>query len=154
MTQTAITINQALARAGLLYDSHSAKTIQSKLAEGVINFGRAVVLGTDPERQVKATTSAADTFVGAIVHDHARESQPGSDPAEIGDEGSAAVITLGPIWVETFETVVPGNPVSVEVAAGSANMKFGTDPTGNIVVANAKWIKGVTGAGLAVLEIQ
>ena len=72
MSQTSVSINQLTARAGLLYDSHSAKTIRSKLAEGAVTFGRAVVLGTDKDRQVKGTTTDTDIFAGVVVHDHAR----------------------------------------------------------------------------------
>ena len=151
MSQTSVSINQLTARAGLLYDSHSAKTIESKLAEGAVQFGRAVVLGTDKDRQVKATTSDADIFAGVVVHDHARESSA-SALAEIADLGSVAAMALGPIWVEVYEAVSPGVAVAVKVAAGADNMKFGVTTGAGFITVAGKWLSSTAGAGLAIIR--
>ena len=74
--------------------------------------------------------------------------------AEIADEGSVAAIELGPVWVEVFEAVTPGDAVAVSVAAGANNMKFGLTTGANfITVAGAKWLSTTAGAGLAALSL-
>lgn len=155
MSQTSVSINQDVARAGLLYDTHSAKTVESKLAEGTgLFFGRGCVLGTDKERQVKASTSDADVFAGIMVHDHARESQTDGLDAGLADKATAAALTVGPIWVEVAEAVDPGDPVAMVMSAGADNMKFGkTTGATFITVAGAKWLTSASGAGLAALSL-
>lgn len=147
MTQLSYSLDQAMAFAGLKAHSTTPQEVLSYIAEGAIPIGRAVALGTDPERQV-LSPAADGTFLGVALHDHARESQRDANPASYVDQATVSVMTKGAVWVEVSDTVVAGNAAHYNVTDGRFTQPGGTTPSTNAV---GTWQTGASADGLAIL---
>lgn len=100
---------QDVAVIGMKADS-TVDVIDSYAGEGAINVGKAVELGTDPEKQVKESVTAANVIGIAIFEQKA-------DETPLYPDGYAVpVCTSGDVWVEVSETVTAGASVYLSTA--------------------------------------
>lgn len=159
MSQLAYT-EQGELLAGMKADS-GFDDILSGLAEGAVPFGRLVSVGTDKERQVLLPASALSItdkklLRGVAIHTHAVESElGGSNPPGYKDEQAVSYMREGRVAVEVEEAVTPDDDVFVNFQNGDEG-KFRTDAGGGDAaeLANARWVKGTSGAGIAILEVR
>lgn len=110
---------------------------------------------------------AGDVFAGVAMLSHSQANDTKYDLAGVreeisGTQGYAAgaevnVVTRGVVWVETEEAVSVGQPVYVRAVAGASEAKGkfrkSADSTDCILLERARWVRGNTAAGLAVLEV-
>ena len=159
MSQTSY-VEQGQLLAGMKADT-GFDDVLSALAEGAVPFGRFLAAGTDAERQVKLPALATDitnkkALRGIAVHTHAIESEyQGSNPAEYKDEAAVSYIRKGRIAVEVDEAVSTTDAVFVRFAGGNEG-KFRSDADGSNAaeLANARYVKGTTGPGIAIIEVN
>lgn len=97
--------------------------IHSKVNPDVaIPFGVAVCAGTDPDREVKLPTTAAEAAacLGVALRTQAMESSSSGDP-QYPVKSSVNVLTKGRVFVKVTEAVNAGDPVFVRFADGEAD---------------------------------
>lgn len=93
----------------------------TRSAEGVIGFGRAVVRGTDAEKQVILPSAVTPVFYGVASRMRNKENPndaPGERKEYLNTE-SVQVVKSGYIWVITEVVTAAGDPVFYRYAAGS-----------------------------------
>lgn len=147
--------NGPVAFAGMLGDLRTNNVV-SKAAEGAaIVFGKAVVGGTNKEKQVIAAGSGAGQ--GALITGFAAAShtvEQTSAGVVAYPVGSAVnVLDAGSIWVETNDAVVAGAVANYHLATG----KFTDEAVGAGIEAisrlSVRFITGTTAAGLAMVSV-
>lgn len=141
---------------GLLADLRD-QLVESFAAEGAIPFGRAVLAGTDKQKQVVLAEAGGAVFRGVSVHTHAYGSA--TDPAGYADTQTVNVLRRGMIWVEVTEAVDIDDPAFYINAPGSGDEadagKFtDTDDGTSVAVPSGVFRSSTDGAGLALLEIN
>lgn len=127
--------------------------MESYAAEGTVEFGRAVMAGTDVDKQVKIPTSAGQLFRGVSVSTWATEQNPNTGDGTYYAKDSVNVLRRGVVWVEVLDAV------STDEAAYfyTANGKFtSTNPQDNTVdqVPTGIFRSSADAGGLAKLEIN
>ena len=93
-----------------------------ELAAG-INFGRAVVRGTADDQALLPTATGQD-FVGVTIETTAW-AENGSDEHLYEQYREMNIMDIGPLWVITEQSVVPGDPVFFRHTAKGANIVVG-----------------------------
>lgn len=86
------------------------KTIISRAAEGDVDFGLALVQGTDPQKQVKVPTASA-VFEGVSAERFYIEQDLATGEGVNKDGESVAVLRKGRIWVHIDQDVAINDPV-------------------------------------------
>lgn len=94
---------------GMKADS-TVDVIDSFAAEGAIGVGKAVERGTDPAKQVKASTTASKV-IGISIFENKVDETP-----LYPDEYAVPVCTFGDVWVEVSESVTAGAGVYLSTA--------------------------------------
>ena len=94
---------------GMKADS-TIDVIDSFAAEGAIGVGKAVELGTDPAKQVKASLTASKV-IGIAIFENKVDETP-----LYPDEYAVPVCTFGDVWVEVAESVTAGASVYLSTA--------------------------------------
>ena len=109
MAQTTYTTLPALALAGM-YSDTSPRSEISRASESAtaVEFGRPVVVGTDPATQFLLPSAAGQVFLGVTVR-HADKRDP--DASDIIQDEVAGLCRQGYLWVTVEEAVVGGDPV-------------------------------------------
>lgn len=153
--QTVYDMYMKEANIGMIADT-SLRNIESRLAQGAIGIGKAVVRGTDPERQiVQAGTGAGQgaLIVGISVFANVME-QGANGVSQYADKEQVPMMQKGRIWVETFDAVVAGATANFHLATGKftdASVATGIEA---MPLMNARFYKGNTAAGLAIIEFD
>ena len=131
--------------------------IISKLAEGGdIDFGRAVVRGTDDGSAILPSVTGED-FLGVTEYTTAWAANA-SDIHLYQQYREMNIVRVGRIWVWTEQAVVPGDPAFFRYAAGAGGTVIGRFRK-DVDTASADAIPGATfestaGAGsLAILQL-
>lgn len=96
MSQTSVSMNMAVARAGMAAYPLRDSKIDSYAAEGAVKFGYAVVAGTAGE-QVKHAAVVGNKFRGIAMMTQAIESGTATD-AQYPDKDAVNVMSFGEIW--------------------------------------------------------
>lgn len=164
MSQSEVTA-MAIAVAGLLADNSLTKDAlpgTSEESSAEIPFGVMVARGTDDGLVKLLHTSAAamETELHGIVvfgQSYAKDSQLGT--TGLKPKVTFDVLQRGRIYVTVEETVAPGDAVRVRAVATGGEVKgaFRTtaDSTDCVDISLfARWIRGATTGGLAVVEID
>lgn len=126
--------------------------VDSFAAEGAVLFGRGVIAGTDPNKQVKVA-DAAGLFRGVACFTHTREQLDGV--AQYLDKDTVNVFKSGRIYVETTEAVVAGDVAKVVIAAGVDQGKFAkTAVIGDTAGPVGRFVHSAAVGELAVLEVE
>lgn len=115
---TGYDFTSAVAQAGQMVDTRT-RVVETFAAEGTIPFGRIVVEGTDPERQVKLISDAGDNIAGVALFDHTRENALLTNLAEYADGDAVGVVRRGQVWVEAAAAVTTCGVAAYAVATGS-----------------------------------
>ena len=119
---------QAGQKAGLDFDH-----VESFAAEGAVPFGRGVVHGTNPEKQVTVPEDATGVFAGVSVFTHSREQTLNQDAsmgaqfsggAQYRDTDTVSTLRKGRIYVLVTEAVEPGEDAYVDVTTEGEEGKF------------------------------
>lgn len=99
---------------GMKADS-TVDTVDSYAAEGNVNAGDPVILGTDPAEQVKtATSTQGASVVGVALFTHQDPQQAATYP-----EGKAVpVMTSGDVFVKVGSAVTAGTGVAIDSLTG------------------------------------
>ena len=155
MSQTSVSLYQAAAFNGMLADL-SDNDIISRAAQSAVGIGRAVVLGTNREKQIAQASTAVGQgalVVGFALHDHAREMNS-AGLVQFADKETVNVLKRGRMWVETNDAVVAGAVANLHLATG----KFTDEAVGAgieaITQVNVRFVTATTGAGLAEIEVK
>lgn len=119
MSQTSVS-QQGLPEDGMKADSGN-DFVRSLRAEGAMPFGRFSVLGTDPDKEAKLPTAAANITAfqrgaGVVLHSHAIE-QSSSGLPQYPDNSMMSVMARGRVYVKPEQDVSPSDPVYVRFAA-------------------------------------
>ena len=132
---------------GMKADS-TVDTVDSYAAEGNIDAGDPVILGTNPAEQVKKVSQASDasTVIGVALHEHVDPKDGHTYP----DGKAVSVMTSGDVYVKSGDDVVAGDsvalaPVSWVTAAGTSTtsvsyVKSSYSLTTAVPIPNAKFL--------------
>ena len=155
MSQTSVSLYQAAAFNGMLADL-SDNDIISRAAQGAVTIGRAVVLGTNKDKQIAQASTAVGQgalVVGFALHDHAREMNS-AGLVQFADKETVNVIKRGRMWVETNDAVVAGAVANLHLATG----KFTDEAVGAgieaITQVTVRFVTTTAAAGLAEIEVK
>jgi hypothetical protein len=156
MSQTSYALYQPNAFAGMLADMSDHDIISMSAEAAAIPFGKAVVLGTNREKQVRqASTSAGQgaLIVGFAVASHTVE-QTSAGAADYPRFSAVNVLKRGRFWVETNDAVVAGAIANFHLASGRFTdeaVAAGIEAITQVVV---RFVTGTTAAGLAIVEVK
>lgn len=133
--------------------------VLSRVSEGVVYMGRAVVVGVDLDNNCKApaaTGEISDTtqFLGVAIRSHAIVSSSSGD-ASYPDGSAVSIMSKGRVFVSPNEAVVPTDAVFCYHTGANAG-RFRTDADGGnaTAVAGARWRSSCGANGIAVLELD
>lgn len=126
--------------------------VETGCAEGDINFGYAVVAGTDKTRQVKIPTLVTDVFRGVAV------TTVGVEQNDLGDglyrdKSAVSVMRQGKIIVKVNGDVEPDDYAHFVYTGADAGL-FRADTTNAVIVPTGVFRTAATAGNLAVLEIN
>lgn len=151
--QTSYSSAMTVAFAGMIADARDS-VIESYAAEtAAIPFGRAVIAGTDPLKQVKTPSQAGGVFRGITVAEQAQE-QDSSGVVSYGVGEAANVGRRGLFWVDTAGAVVIDAPAFFVVTGGTAGKFDDLDDGTTDPVPTGVFRTATSGAALALLEIN
>ena len=132
---------------GMKADS-TVDVIDSYGAEGTVYAGQVVELGTDPEKQVAASTTAANVIGIAIFENKAQFAWTATGtPIEYPEGYAVPVMTFGDVWVSVEADVTAGDGAYID-----ASGKF-TDSTGT-AVSGMKYMTSAGAGELAVVRVR
>lgn len=159
MSQTSYSIDQSALVAGQLADASMVECDSAVNSLTEVPFGKLVVAGAS-EGLGKLPTATGDVttkglVLGVSVKSHAMESTPSGDPKYV--LGSVmSCLKKGRIAVKVEEAVAVGDPVVVRFAAGGDGLGSFAKTAGaaHAALDGAKWVKGASIGGLAVLEVN
>lgn len=153
MTQLTYDLYQKAGHAGLLYDIEPHRIVTGA-AEGAIPFGRAVVPGTDPEKQVMLPDpSGLEKFRGVAKSTWAQE-QDLTGEGQYKDKAAVNVVKQGVIWVEVNGDVVVDGAAYFVFTPGADLGKFRGDDTAASIVPTGVFRSSASSGELAILEIN
>lgn len=113
--------------------------------------------GEDGFKAPAAATDITTSPLGVVACAHDMESNRDSDEPHYDEKFPVNVLRKGRIWVRTEGTITVGtSTVNVRYAGTGEKGAFAGTAVSmeTAVLPNARWVKGVTGAGLALLEIN
>jgi hypothetical protein len=143
--QTTYNEKMDVAVVGQLVDCTNRR-IDSKYAEGAIDAGDAVQIGTSDNQAVTATTAV---YGVAIQHPTLTMSSD-TGLAAYAEFDGVSILRAGRIWVQVDGAVAIDGQAYWDVAAQAYNSTL----TANFEVVGGRFITSTAGAGLAILEIS
>lgn len=153
--QTAYSLYRDELMLGNIADT-SLRQTDSFISQGVVGIARAVVRGTNPQRQcVQAGTGVGQgALIIGIAELTMTVEQTTGGVVQYGDKESIPVMRRGRIVVQTNAAVTAGNAANYVLASGAwtdAAVGTGIEATPQL---KARFVTSTSGAGLAVLEIH
>jgi len=150
--QSTVTQYGPVAFAGLMDGVANPQNVRSYSAEAAVGLARAVMLGTNKDKQVlHATTGAA--AIGFAIHDQARE-QNSAGLVQYAAKETVSVLNMGRFWCETNDAVAAGAVANLVVATGKLTDEAVTAGTEAFTQVSVRFITSTTGAGLAIVEVK
>lgn len=143
--QTTYNENMAVAVVGQLVDCTNRR-IDSKYAEGAIDAGDAVQIGTADEQVLTATTAV----YGVAIQHPTLTMADDTGLAAYAEFDGVSVLRAGRIWVAVDGAVAIDAQAYWDVAAQA----FNSTATDNFIVTGGRFVTSTAGAGLAILEIS
>jgi hypothetical protein len=156
MSQTAYSLYQNAAFAGMLADISENDIISMSAEAADIPFGKAVRLGTNREKQViQASTSVGQgaLIVGFATASHTVE-QGAAGLTAYPRYSAVNVLKRGRFWVETFDAVTAGSVANFHLATGKFTDEAVAAGIEAITQVSVRFVTGTTGAGLAIVEVK
>ena len=157
--QTGYSTEHAPAYEGMKASVSEVYNSRSYFAEGGnIVAGRAVVFGTDGEKQVKlpATTSTDANIAGVSLYELNRVHTDAGVPENEGRPLS--IVNQGPLWVRAINGAAVGDPVHVviNVAGGEelGGFRSAAETTNTVLMTGAKFISAAAAGELAKIAIN
>ena len=125
-------------------------TVDSYAAEGNINAGDPVILGTDPAEQVKTATAAQGaSVVGVALFVHVDPAQGATYP-----EGKAvSVLTSGDVYVKVGTDVTAGGAVALGTVS-DALAYVAVAESGTTTIPNATYLDSGAAGDLVRIRIR
>ena len=145
--QTNYDENHAVGLEGSLVDATNRRVV-SRLAEGVVDAGKAVTLGTDPTTQRKLI-GAVLPFNGIAIQ-HSGLTLDDSGFAQYADKEGMSILESGRIWVYVDGAVTIDAPAYALIAGDIGRF---TVTVGTNIATGGKFKTATAGAGLAILEL-
>lgn len=142
--QTTYDEKMDVAVVGQLVDCTNRR-VDSKFAEGAIDAGDAVQIGTADDQVLTATTAV---YGVAIQHPTLTMSDDTGSAAYAEFDG-VSVLRQGRVWVQVDGAVAIDAQAYWDVAAQA----FNSTSTDNFIVTGGRFVTSTSGAGLAILEI-
>ena len=134
---------QAVAIEGMKADS-TIDVIDSFASEDGVAPGQVVERGTDPDKQVKASVTAANV-IGIAIFENKAEETP------LYPEGYAVpVCTFGDVWVKVIDDVVAGAGVYIDTDGKFTN----EDDADGTAVDGMVYMTSASADGLAVVRVR
>ncbi len=140
--------------AGMLGDMRDAVVESFKAEGGAIPFGYAVVIGADASATVKLPTSTGQGFRGIALHEQAQMQSIGGSAVSYAQYDVVNVLRRGLVWVATAGTVAADDAAYFIVSGGTAGKLSNVDDGTTDPIYSGVFRSSVTGAGLALLEIN
>ena len=141
-----------VAVAGLLDGVANPRNIRSYAAEAAVGMARAVMLGTNKDKQVlHATTGAA--AIGFAIHDQARE-QSSAGVVQYAAKETVNVLNMGRFWCETNDAVAAGAVANLVVATGKLTDEAVAAGIEAFTQISVRFISSTSAAGLAIVELK
>lgn len=160
MSQTSYSLNQPVAKEGMLYDAGENDVLSFNNPVDAIAFGKFVVRSTGDDECKLPAASADITDVtkalGLALSSQTVE-QSALGVAQWDAKSQVPVLKKGRAWVKVEETVTVGSTVHVRYAAGGNGVGSFGDTTGTserAPLAGAKYLTGASANGLAVVEFN
>lgn len=153
--QTSYDMYMPKAQAGTIYDTRF-RQIDSFLAQGIVGIAKAVVRGTNRERQcVQAGTGAGQgaLIFGVSINAYVLEQTP-AGLVQWADKMMVPVMRDGRLWVETFDAVVAGAVANFHLATGKWTDEAVATGIEAVPLLTPRFVTGTTGAGLAAIELH
>lgn len=156
MSQTSYSLYQNAAFAGMLADLSDNDIVSYLVQTAAIPFGKAVVLGTDKERQIVQVGTGvgqAALVAGFTVASHTVE-QTSAGVAQYSVGMAANVLKRGRFWVETDDAVVAGAVANLKLSSGKLTdeaVAAGIEAFTQVAV---RFVTGTAAAGLALVEVK
>lgn len=168
--QTSVSLDPAAARAGMLADSGPRQIFSAIVSSeatapaGGLNMGVGIFkdIALDAQNQYRAADGAAALgnykFMGVSMYDSSEEAAASGSDKDYLQKDVFPLIRKGRVWVNSETAVKPGDPVHVRVVAGAGTPGYFRNAADGIntldVSAYCSWVTKITGAGLAILEIN
>lgn len=144
--QTTYNEKMDVAVVGQLVDCTNRR-VDSKYAEGAIDAGDAVQIGTADDQVLTATTA-----VYGVAIQHPTLTLDTNNSAAYAEFDGVSVLRQGRIWVQVGLAVAIDDSAYWDDVAGTFS---NTDATGaNPPVTGGRFVTSTSGAGLAILEIS
>lgn len=141
-------------------DNNSLLELDSKSAEAEIGFGRAVVRGTNADRQVKIPAGATPAFFGVAQRIIGLENPNDGtfERTSYLDKETVSVVRSGYIWVYSEQAVNAGDPVYYRHTAGAGGTVLGRfrkddDTSTANLIDGASFETTITAEGLVLVRI-
>lgn len=128
---------------GQLADGFNPTIRKSLIAEGVVNFGRAVSQGTNDDQALEGGTPP----IGIAIRDHNHENPIGGESSEYADEQVMAILEEGYIFLDIVNTGAKGALLySVDL---DGTIGAGTAVAGQTQLTGAQLDETIASAGVA-----
>ena len=156
MTQLAYTLYQPNAFAGMLADMSENDIVSYAAGTSDVPFGKAVVLGTNKEKQVNVAGTGAGA--GVLVFGFATAShdveQSSAGVAAYPRYSAVNVLRRGKFWVETNDAVGAGSVANLHLASGKLTDEAVAAGIEAVTQLSLRFLTSTTGAGLAIVEVK
>lgn len=143
-----------VAFAGMIADARDCLTESYAAETAAIPFGRAVIAGTDKQKQVKTPSGAGGVFRGVSVAEQAQEQAFGTGVVAYAVGDAVNVGRRGLFWVDTAGAVAIDAPAFFVVSGGTAGKFDDLDDGTTDPVPTGVFRSATDGAGLALLELN
>ena len=161
MSQTAYSVDPDLGFRGLLGDPND-DAFALALANGsgaAVGFGIMVRRdASNLEDQFDIFSATGQTPVGILVHTHAQQDSSLTGVNGVASLETASILRRGRIWVVVEEAITVGDDVYFRHTSGTGTEigAFRNDVDGASCdqITDAQWLRGSSGAGVALLEIN
>jgi len=153
MPQLTYNFDMSVAVAGMVSDSRAANII-SRAAEGDVDFGLALIQGTDPKVQVKVPLAAAGVFEGISVESWNVVQVLSTNTGLYKDTESVPVLRKGKIWVHIDQDISINDPVYFRHTGGNEGYFRKDADTGNADLVPTGVFRGDATAASGIAEIE
>jgi len=156
MSQTSYSLYAPNAFAGMLADLSDNDIVSYAAGSSDIQFGKAVVLGTNKEKQVNVAGTGAGQaalIFGFAIASHTVE-QSSTGVAAYPRYSAVNVLRRGKFWMETNDAVTAGAVANFHLASGKLTDEAVAAGIEAITQLSVRFLTGTTGAGLAIVEVK
>lgn len=149
VAQTSYELNIGKGYNGQLYSANDYNyTKISRIAEGLIEFGRATSRGTDLENQVE---QGGNDYQGIAFRSLDREGEIFTGKIQYNDKDTVGLLVVGYIWLVCPAGCTAGDPVKYDPDTGI--LDAGVALAGEIQLDNAAWESTASAGDIAYVYV-